>query len=84
MPGGFVSSYEYIHEVLKKKFDVKPEAIVPGATLADLGLDSLSIAELLFDVSDKYHIDIPDDRANITTLGEEVALVDELIQAKSG
>ena len=84
LPGGLVSSYAYIEEVLKKKFDVKPEAIVPEATLADLGLDSLSIAELLFDVSDKYNIDIPDDRANVSTLGEAVALVDELIQAKGG
>ena len=79
-----MSSYAYIEEVLKKKFDVKPEAIAPEATLTDLGLDSLSIAELLFDVSDKYHIDIPDDRANVSTLGEAVALVDDLIKAKGG
>ena len=54
----------------------------PEATLADLGLDSLAIAELMFDVADKYDIDIPDDRSNFTTLGEAVALVDEFVQAK--
>jgi len=79
-----MSSFEYIKQVLAEKYDVKPESIAPEATLTDLGLDSLSIAELMFDVGDKYEIDIPDDRANFTTLGEAAALVDELVQAKGG
>ena len=77
-----MSSYEYIKQLLVEKHDVKPEVISPDAKLTELGLDSLSIAELMFDVSDKYGIDIPDERANFTTLGEGAALVDELVQAK--
>jgi acyl carrier protein len=79
-----MSSHAYIQELLWKKFDVKPETVVPEATLADLGLDSLSIAELMFDVADKYDIDIPDERAYITTFGEAVQLVDDLVRAKHG
>ena len=79
-----MSSYAYIQKVLADKYAVAPDAIVPEAKLADLGLDSLSIAELMFDVAEKYNIDIPDDRANFNTLGEAVALVDELVQAKGG
>jgi acyl carrier protein len=78
-----MSSYSYIEEVLAKKFEVDPGLINPGATLTDLGLDSLSIAELVFEIGDKYDIDIPDNRANFATLGEAVAVVDELIQAKA-
>ena len=77
-----MNSYDYIRQLLVDKHDVKPEVISPDAKLAELGLDSLSIAELMFDVSDKYGIDIPDERANFTTLGEGAALVDELVQAK--
>jgi len=77
-----MSSYDYIKELLIEKHDVSPDVIKPEAKLTDLGLDSLSIAELMFDVADKYGIDIPDERANFTTLGEGAALVDELIQAK--
>ncbi|HTS53173.1 MAG TPA: phosphopantetheine-binding protein [Burkholderiales bacterium] len=77
-----MSSYDYIKQVLIEKHDVKPDAIKPDATLAELGLDSLSAAELMFDVADKYGIDIPDERANFTTLGDGAALVDELIQTK--
>lgn len=78
-----MSTFTDIQDLLVSKFDVKPEAIKPEANLTDLGLDSLSIAELIFDIADKYDIDIPDERATFTTLGEAVALVDELMMAKS-
>jgi acyl carrier protein len=78
-----MTSYDYIKQLLLEKHDVKPEVIKPEANLTDLGLDSLSIAELMFDVADKYNIDIPDDRANFTTLGEGASLIDRLIQLKS-
>jgi len=78
-----MSTYLDIKELLTAKFEVKPELIKPDATLTDLGLDSLSIAELIFDIADKYDIDIPDDRATFqTTLSEAVALVDEMVSAK--
>jgi acyl carrier protein len=38
----------------------------------------------MFDVSDHYEIEIPDERANFNTLGEAVALVDECVKAKGG
>ena len=78
-----MSSYEYIKQALVEKHGVQEAAIKPEATLHDLGLDSLAIAELMFDVSENYDIDIPDERSNINTMGEAVALVDEFIQAKS-
>jgi acyl carrier protein len=77
-----VTAFAYLQEVLTDKYDIKPDAIRPDATLDELGLDSLSVAELLFDVGDKFGIDVPDDRTDFKTLGEAAAVVDELIQAK--
>ena len=68
--------------MLIDRFDVKAEVISPDATLASLGIDSLAAVELVFDVSEKYGIDIPDDQLNFTTLGEVVAVVDQFVQAK--
>ena len=79
-----MSSFAHIQETLVSKYGVAPEVIKPEATLTELGLDSLSVAELMFDVSDHYGIDIPDERANFNTLGEAVALVDECVKAKGG
>lgn len=77
-----MSAFTYLQEVLTDKYDIKPEAIRPEATLEELGLDSLSVAELLFDVGDKFGIDVPDDRTDFKTLGEAAAIVDELVAAK--
>jgi acyl carrier protein len=77
-----MSSLDFIRNHLVEKFDVKPEAIKPEATLGDLGIDSLSAIEIVFDISDRYGIDISDDQAKFNTLGEFIAVVDELVQAK--
>jgi len=77
-----VTPYAFLADVLSEKYDVDPDAISPEATLTELGLDSLTIVELLFDVEDEFGIEVPEDRATFETLAEAAALVDELVQAK--
>ena len=79
-----MSPFEFIAKVLSDKYDVPREAISPEATLAELGLDSLTVVELLFDVEDEFGIEVPEERATFETLAEAAALVDELVQAKGG
>ena len=79
-----MNSYDYIRQLLIDKFDVDANAIAPEATLESLGLDSLTMVELMFDISEKYDIEIPTDKLDFKTLGEAVALIDETVQAKSG
>ena len=77
-----VSPYAFLVEVLSEKYDVDRESISPEATLTELGLDSLTVVELLFDVEDEFGIEVPEERATFETLAEAVALVDELLEAK--
>ena len=79
-----MSPYEFLAKVLSEKYDVDPDALSPEATLTELGLDSLTVVELLFDVEDEFEIEIPEERATFQTLAEAAALVDELVQAKGG
>ena len=79
-----MTPYAFMAEVLSEKYDVDRETISPEATLTELGLDSLTIVELLFDVEDEFGIEVPEERANFQTLAEAAALVDELVQAKGG
>ena len=79
-----MSPYEFLAQVLSEKYDVSPDAISPEASLTELGLDSLTVVELLFDVEDEFEIEIPEERATFQTLAEAAALVDELVQAKGG
>jgi acyl carrier protein len=78
------SSFDYIRQILIDKFEVDKDAISPEATFETLGLDSLTMVELMFDVSEKYDIDIPTDKLDLKTLGEAVTLIDETLQAKNG
>ena len=77
-----MTPYAFLADVLSEKYDVDPDAISPEATLTELGLDSLTIVELLFDVEDEFGIEVPEERATFETLAEAAALVDELVQAK--
>ena len=77
-----MSPYEFLAQVLSEKYDVSSDAISPEATQTELGLDSLTVVELLLDVQDEFGIEVPEERATFQTLAEAAALVDELVQAK--
>ena len=77
-----MTPYAFLADVLSEKYEVDPDAISPEATLTELGLDSLTIVELLFDVEDEFGIEVPEERATFETLAEAAALVDELVKAK--
>ena len=77
-----MTPYTFLADVLSEKYDVDPDAISPEATLTELGLDSLTIVELLFDVEDEFGIEVPEERDTFETLAEAAALVEELLQAK--
>jgi acyl carrier protein len=77
-----VTPYAFLAKILSEKYDVSSDAISLEATVTELGLDSLTVVELLFDVEDEFGIEIPEERATFETLAEAAALVDELVQAK--
>jgi acyl carrier protein len=53
--------FERVQAVLVKKYSLAPETVSPESTLESLGLDSLDLIELLFDVEDEFGIRIPQD-----------------------
>jgi len=77
-----VSAYEFLKQLLTEKYEVDPDAISPDASLGELGLDSLTVVEVLFDLEDEFDIEVPEERAEFETLGEAAALADELIASK--
>ena len=78
-----MSSFDFIRQTLIDKFDVDAEAITSEATFETLGLDSLTMVELMFEVTEKYEIEIPNEKLDFKTLGEAVAVIDETLQAKN-
>ena len=74
-----MSSLKVIQDLMVEKFDLKPEALTPDATLEELGLDSLSVIEFTFDLEDKLNIKMPEERLQLNTLQDVVNLLDKLV-----
>ena len=78
-----MSSYPFLSRILVTEFGVRPEDISPDTTLVSLGLDSLSMAELIREVEEEFGIEISNEQATFSTLREASALVDSLIDSTS-
>ena len=77
-----MKSYPILVEKLTTDFDVDPAVITPDATLTDLGLDSLSVVEFVFEIEEELEIELDLDDADFETVGEAAALADRLLAEK--
>lgn len=78
-----MQSTELIRQFLQDRLGAAPEAVVPGALLADLGVDSLMLAELMFEAEDRLGVSIDSHVAIPKSVGEMVALIESLRAAKA-
>lgn len=81
-----MTTLESMQAILKAKFDLAPDVLQPGTALKDLDVDSLSMVEILFEVEDKFQIEIPSEPAEwqsqMRTFGNLVEYVDKLVAAQ--
>ena len=71
-----------IIELLVEKYGVERDQVSPDAVMLDMGLDSLSVAELVFDIEDLFDIVLTEEDADFSTFGDAVALVDRHLESK--
>ena len=77
-----MNSLDLIREFLKDRLEVEPERVVLEAPLAELGVDSLMLLELMFEFEDRYEIKLSSDIKSPATVGEMITLMDGLIAAQ--
>lgn len=73
-----MNTTDQLTQLLHDKFDIDRASLQPDQPLAEYGLDSLSLAELLFTIEEEFDVKFPDRPENINTLRELVATIDEL------
>ena len=76
------TTYDWLRETLVKEYKLDSEKLTLDAPLEDLGVDSLGLAELLFNVEDEFVIVLPREPVQLLTIGEVVRFIDGLIQAQ--
>ena len=72
------STFERLQAVLKKENGIEPERVTQDATLESLGLDSLDLIELLFEVEDEFNIRIPQDGGSGLRMAKVQDIVDSI------
>lgn len=77
---------QVIDEFLLAQGTITPEKLAdPYIKMADLGLDSLGVVEMLFEVEDRYGIHVDDVmQFQQMTLNEVVQHIEGLVRAKHG
>ena len=75
---------EKLRDILARDYKIAPELLTPDSLLEELGVDSLGVAELLFNIEDEFTITVPPETVTLATLGDVVGYIDGLIQAQSG
>ena len=79
-----MKSIELIRNFLQARQGIEAAEIVPEALLADLGIDSLMMLELIFEFEDRLGIKLPEDLKSPQTVGEMATLMDGLIASQKG
>jgi acyl carrier protein len=77
---------QVIDEFLLAQASITPEKLAdPDLKMVDLGLDSLGVVEMLFEVEDRYGIHVDDVmQLQHMTLNEVVAHMEQIVRAKNG
>ncbi len=64
--------------LIKEKFYIDPATIDPDKSIFEYGIDSLSLAELLFSAEEKFGVRFPDLREEVETLSGLADVIDRL------
>ena len=77
-----MNNINVLHEfqrALSERYSLPVESIVPEARFDALGVDSLSLIELLFDLEDRFDIRLPEKHDDLQTIGDVVKVVEDML-----
>lgn len=73
-----MSTLQRLQDLLIRDYGLTREDIRPDATLEGFGVDSLGMMELLFAIEKEFGIAIPNEQAELHTVGQVVDYIDRL------
>jgi acyl carrier protein len=73
-----MSTLETLQDILVREHKLSREQLLPDAPLSSLGIDSLGVIELMFQIEDRLGITLSDDNStNFTTIDDVVRYIDK-------
>lgn len=74
-------TFQRLCAILVKDYKLVPEQLLHDTSLESLGIDSLGVADLLFNVEDEFHIKLPPEPVQLHSIGDVAAFIDQLVHA---
>jgi acyl carrier protein len=79
-----MNTLEILQDLLIKQYAVTREQVGPDAELASIGVDSLGLIELMFQVEDQFGITLPDDKPPVLTrISDVVTFIEQMAKPQS-
>ena len=79
-----MSTLQTLQDILVRDYTLTREAVVPEAVLSSLGMDSLSVLELMFKIEDRFHLKITGDTpTDLITVSDVVIYIDGLLASQA-
>lgn len=77
-----MQTLELLRDYLQTKASIDPAKVTPEAKLEDIGVDSLILIDLMFELEESLNVRVPDVDTRPTTVAELTALFDSLTAAQ--
>lgn len=78
------ATFDRLCAILAKDYKLQADQLTPGTPLESLGIDSLGMADLLFNVEDEFGIALPPEPVQLHTIGDVAGFIDTLAAAQHG
>ncbi|NDU87177.1 MAG: hypothetical protein G3I09_03190 [Ferrovum sp.] len=72
-----VNNLDIIKKYLEKHVDNPPEILTPESKIKEIGIDSLGLLELIFEIEDNYGIHLPENLPMPETVGQLLEIVEQ-------
>jgi acyl carrier protein len=73
-----MGSLQDLQSIIRDKYNIDPATLDPNVSMREQGLDSLAVAEFLFEVEDRLGLTLPDEHMQIDTLAGLADLIDRV------
>jgi acyl carrier protein len=78
-----MTTLQTLQDILVRDFRITREQVAPEAVLSTLGLDSLSVLELMFKIEDRFLLKITGDTpTDLITVSDVVRYIDGLLASQ--
>ncbi len=78
-----MTTLERLTKILVERYKIDAERLTPQQPLAELGMDSLGMVELLFMIEDEFGVKLPQDVDTFPTLADAARYIDALLASSS-